>query len=112
MSEDLALLAAIDANEMDDLPRLVYADWLEEQGDPLAELIRVQCELEALQEREAAPNALGWMNGEEAVAEALDAREDERLKGREARPPRPGLPGDGLDSRAELIFTPVEETRP
>jgi uncharacterized protein (TIGR02996 family) len=27
-----------------DAPRLVYADWLEEQGDPLAELIRLQCE--------------------------------------------------------------------
>src|SRR5262249_9451115 len=26
-------------------PRLVFADWLEEQGDPQAELIRVQCEL-------------------------------------------------------------------
>jgi uncharacterized protein (TIGR02996 family) len=29
---------------LDDLaPRLVYADWLEEQGDPAAELIRTQC---------------------------------------------------------------------
>jgi uncharacterized protein (TIGR02996 family) len=28
-----------------DAPRLVCADWLEEQGNPLAELIRVQCEL-------------------------------------------------------------------
>jgi uncharacterized protein (TIGR02996 family) len=30
----------------DDVPRLVYADWLEDQGEaPRAELIRVQCEL-------------------------------------------------------------------
>lgn len=28
-----------------DAPRLVFADWLEERGDPLAELIRVQCDL-------------------------------------------------------------------
>jgi uncharacterized protein (TIGR02996 family) len=31
-----------------DAPRLVYADWLEEQGDPLAEMVRVQCELARL----------------------------------------------------------------
>lgn len=29
----------------DDTARLVYADWLEEQGEPLAEMIRIQCEL-------------------------------------------------------------------
>ena len=29
----------------DDGPRLVYADWLEEQGDPRGEFIRLQCEL-------------------------------------------------------------------
>jgi uncharacterized protein (TIGR02996 family) len=32
-----------------DAPRLVYADWLEERGDPLAELIRVQCSLARLE---------------------------------------------------------------
>lgn len=29
----------------DDGPRLVYADWLEERGDPRGEFIRIQCEL-------------------------------------------------------------------
>lgn len=29
----------------DDAPRLVYADWLDEQGDPRGEFIRIQCEL-------------------------------------------------------------------
>src|SRR5690348_6367266 len=29
----------------DDTPRLVYADWLEERGEPLAEFIRLQCQL-------------------------------------------------------------------
>lgn len=36
-------MRAISARPLDDLPRLVYADWLEEQGDPdRAEFIRVQ----------------------------------------------------------------------
>ena len=30
----------------DAVPRLIYADWLEERGDSRAELLRVQCELE------------------------------------------------------------------
>jgi uncharacterized protein (TIGR02996 family) len=32
----------------DDTPRLIYADWLEERGDPRGEFIRVQCEMAAL----------------------------------------------------------------
>ena len=40
-----ALLAAVIANPDDDGARLVYADWLVEQGDVRGELIRVQCEL-------------------------------------------------------------------
>ncbi len=39
-------LRAIFANPDDDLPRLVFADWLDEHGDQdWAELIRIQCEL-------------------------------------------------------------------
>ena len=38
------LLAAVWAAPHDDLPRLAYADWLDERGDaPRAEFIRVQC---------------------------------------------------------------------
>ena len=38
------LLAAIKANPADDLPRLVAADWLEENGESeRAEFVRVQC---------------------------------------------------------------------
>jgi uncharacterized protein (TIGR02996 family) len=45
MTEDAFLQAIRDAPD-DDAPRLVYADWLDESGDPArAELIRVQCEL-------------------------------------------------------------------
>src|SRR5262245_60549915 len=65
-AEQLALWAAIRENPEDDLPRLVYADWLEEHGDepgprrvgglvPVrrpnaarAEFIRIQCALAKL----------------------------------------------------------------
>jgi uncharacterized protein (TIGR02996 family) len=43
---DADFLRDIIANRDDDGPRLVYADWLDERGDPKrAEFIRVQCEL-------------------------------------------------------------------
>jgi uncharacterized protein (TIGR02996 family) len=39
-----AFLSDITENPTDDTPRLVYADWLDDQGEPeRAELIRVQC---------------------------------------------------------------------
>ena len=51
---DAAFLRAIAETPDDDLTRLAYADWLEENGDDdqlaRAELIRVQCELERLPE--------------------------------------------------------------
>ena len=56
---DAALLAVIRAAPADDAPRLVYADWLDEHGQPeRAEFIRVQIELArtndpALRRREA-----------------------------------------------------------
>jgi uncharacterized protein (TIGR02996 family) len=44
-----ALLNTVLAAPADDAPRLVYADWLDENGEPeLAEFIRVQCELARL----------------------------------------------------------------
>lgn len=49
---DRAFLDDIIANPEDDTPRLIYADWIEEQGQgERAELIRVQCELERLRSR-------------------------------------------------------------
>ena len=45
-----ALLNGIAADPVADLPRLVYADWLEEHGQDLrAEFIRVQCEIAKLE---------------------------------------------------------------
>jgi uncharacterized protein (TIGR02996 family) len=49
MSQRDAFIRAIIANPDDDATRLVFADWLEEQGEPeFAEFIRVQCELEPI----------------------------------------------------------------
>src|SRR5438094_91305 len=46
MSSHEAFLQAILDDPADDTRRLVYSDWLEENGDPeRAELIRIQCEL-------------------------------------------------------------------
>ncbi|MCA9175777.1 MAG: TIGR02996 domain-containing protein, partial [Planctomycetales bacterium] len=42
---DNPFLQQVVENPDDDAARLVYADYLEEQGDPRSEFIRVQCEL-------------------------------------------------------------------
>lgn len=45
-ADERELLAAVIARPDDDLPRLVYADYIEERGDPdRAEFIRLQCGL-------------------------------------------------------------------
>ena len=45
MSDRLGMIHAIHEQPDDDLPRLAYADWLEERGDAdHAEFIRVECE--------------------------------------------------------------------
>jgi uncharacterized protein (TIGR02996 family) len=44
MTRDEAFLLAIREQPESDEVRLVYADWLEERGDPRGEFIRVQCE--------------------------------------------------------------------
>src|SRR5262245_7718189 len=49
MTDRDALLRAIYETPDDDAPRLIYADWLDENGDPRqAEFIRVQVELARL----------------------------------------------------------------
>ncbi len=47
MSDEKHLLEAILAAPDDDQPRLVYADWLQERGDPRGLLIQLQCQLAA-----------------------------------------------------------------
>src|SRR5579884_893933 len=52
LAEHEAFLRAIFDAPDDDTPRLVYADFLDEHGDPdRAELIRVQCQLAGLRSR-------------------------------------------------------------
>jgi uncharacterized protein (TIGR02996 family) len=48
MNEELAFLTAIHDKPNDEATRLVYADWLEERGDPRGEFIRIECELATL----------------------------------------------------------------
>jgi uncharacterized protein (TIGR02996 family) len=45
MNEEQAFVRAILDNPDDDTLRLIFADWLEEQGDPQGEFIRIQVEL-------------------------------------------------------------------
>lgn len=58
MNDRLAFLRAIRANSDDDTVRLVFADWLDEQDDPLGELVRVQIELEPIRYRIDNPRAV------------------------------------------------------
>src|SRR5258708_18533071 len=50
MSTDDEFIQTIIANPDDDTPRLIYADWLDEQGEPRGEFIRVQCALATMPE--------------------------------------------------------------
>jgi uncharacterized protein (TIGR02996 family) len=45
MSEEEAFLANMTASPTDNVARLVYADWLDERGDPRGEFLRVECAL-------------------------------------------------------------------
>jgi uncharacterized protein (TIGR02996 family) len=59
MTEREGLLRAICEAPDDDAPRLVYADWLDEHGDPLqAQFIRVQIELARLSKDERRRHSL------------------------------------------------------
>lgn len=61
LSEHEAFLRAIFDNPDDDTPRLVYADYLEENGDPLrAEFIRIGCEQQRLRKDLTIPRERVW----------------------------------------------------
>src|SRR5262245_43508415 len=66
MTHEEAFLRAIRDSRDDDAPRLAYADWLEERGDPRGEFIRVQCELARI-------------SADDPRRPALEARERELL---------------------------------
>src|SRR5437868_12607954 len=67
MNQADAFLEAIVAQPDDDTPRLVYADWLEERGDPRGEFIQVQCRLARMGEGEP-----GFSRYQERERELLD----------------------------------------
>ena len=91
MSDEAAFLRAIAAESDVDLPRLVYADWLEEQGETermiRAEFIRIQCALETmlpsneqfrtLQEREQVLFRELWLTLLEPVRSSFDLSESQ-----------------------------------
>src|SRR4051812_35277558 len=52
MDEGEGFLQAVLASPDDDILRLIYADWLQEHGNPRGEFIRVQSELARLPEHE------------------------------------------------------------
>lgn len=103
-----AFIQAIVDSPADDTPRLVYADWLDEQGESArAEFIRVQCELARLgyprrQERgvlkKHGPNyfdAAGTVDEQWRVGERVDWLDQWNLVSRKTRKighrSRPGL---------------------
>lgn len=66
MSDRESFVAAIAANPADDLPRLVFADWLDEHDDPeRAEFIRTQ---------------IRWHHADDEERKELDRREEELFR--------------------------------
>ncbi len=101
MSDDAALLAAILAHPDEDTPRLMYADWLQENGQPdRAEFIRIQCDPtaeEAAEDRAAEleeRNRAKWLAG---LPQFPDARWEFRR----------GFP-EYLDTTGELMLERYE----
>jgi uncharacterized protein (TIGR02996 family) len=76
-TEELALLAAVLARPDDDLPRLVYADYLEELGTEhhvaRAEFIRLQCSLADGNER-SHPQRAAWQIRERVLYQQFSQR--------------------------------------
>ena len=105
--DERALLAAIEANPADDVPRLVYADWLDEHGSGVrAEFVRLQCEIA---KKETLPRAIQnryvdlWKRQQELFDNHLPdllGPESEALAGFDVRFER-GFPAD--------LSVPVEE---
>jgi uncharacterized protein (TIGR02996 family) len=58
------LLGDIKANPDDDALRLILADWLEEQGDPRGEHVRLQCQLARMEEDDPDREALAMRTWE------------------------------------------------
>ncbi|MEK6235019.1 MAG: TIGR02996 domain-containing protein, partial [Planctomycetales bacterium] len=55
-----AFLREVCDNPLDDAPRLIFADWLEERGDVRGEFIRLQCDLESMMEHHPRRGKAKW----------------------------------------------------
>jgi uncharacterized protein (TIGR02996 family) len=99
-----ALIRSVLATPADDAPRLVYADWLEEQGrDEDAEFIRVQVELARLGFDGAFHvDALGRLQRLPGHIERLQDRQLELWMGGRGRPDLP----DELQTWAMYVHNP------
>lgn len=76
MTEEQAFLDAIRDAPDDDTPRLVFADWLEEHGQPeRAEFIRVQCELARIRADAAVAASSGTGEGPHRNMPSAEIRE-------------------------------------
>jgi uncharacterized protein (TIGR02996 family) len=73
MTDDEAFIRAIVDRPGDDLPRLVYADWLDERGDPRGEYLRAEMEnVRRFQESSNAQHLMMWLATAGRLAEPLD----------------------------------------
>jgi uncharacterized protein (TIGR02996 family) len=103
--DEAAFLAAIRAAPGDPTPRLIYADWLDDRGDPRAEFVRLQHQLaEALDRLQRLRSALDreWV-------QAVEVRRDVVVHGFDPRR-RPAVlklvrlhSGLGLEQARELL---------
>ncbi|MBO0698035.1 MAG: TIGR02996 domain-containing protein [Zavarzinella sp.] len=77
--EEAAFLDRVSADPDDDAPRLIFADWLDERGDPRGEFIRVQVALARLPAGE--PGAADLRDREATLLAQYHARWSEPLRG-------------------------------
>jgi uncharacterized protein (TIGR02996 family) len=112
MTDHNAFLQAILTDPEADTPRLVYADWLEEQGDPRGEFIRLQCELARLAEEFQEPPELVQREKELLALHGATWRQPLRkILGRAELPfsrgfvERLSLPAEKFINAAEQVLT-------
>ncbi len=78
--EGAELLQRILEAPEDQGPRLVYADWLQQMGDPRGEFISVQCELSRQEAHEARLDLRGTKLGEAGFEGLLSSRSAKSLE--------------------------------
>ena len=103
--DESALLAAVCAAPDDDLPRLVYADWCDENGRPeRGELIRSQIELAKLKKDSARRRKLAFR-----CRELIDTSEGELHHLPDSLPPEPWAFHRGFVERLEVEGMHLDE---